>query len=187
MRCGDLIRGGMRVGEACTVYLGLGSNLGDRRRNLTEALAEMGERGAAVRRVSSFYRTEPLDAPPPWYLNAVAELEVQWIPWQLLYHCLEVECSLGRRSKGDREPRTVDLDVLLYGDLVLDDPALTIPHPRLALRRFVLAPLAELAPDLVVPGEGSTVAELLERCPDESEVAPETGGGSHPTARTDDG
>ena len=107
------------MGDAVTVYLGLGSNLGDRRRNLIDALADLEERGAEVRRVSTLYRTEPLDAPPPWYLNGAAELAVSWTPWQLLHHCLEVERLLGRNSKGDAEPRTVDLDILLYGDLVL--------------------------------------------------------------------
>jgi 2-amino-4-hydroxy-6-hydroxymethyldihydropteridine diphosphokinase len=151
-----------------TAYLGLGSNEGDRQTNMGRALDTMEQEGARVRRVSSYYRTEPVEAKGPWFLNGVAEIEVPWTVRRLLAVCEEVEVRLGRRSKGDRAPRPVDLDILLYADLVMEEPGLAIPHPRLPLRRFVLLPLAELCPDLQVPGLGRTVQELLESCPDRS-------------------
>ena len=142
-----------------TAYVGLGSNLGDREqviRNAAEAL------GAA--RLSTIRETEPWGyKEQPRFLNAVAEVETELGPRELLEELLEVECRLGReRGSGPRYgPRTIDLDLLLYGDETVDEPSLTVPHPHLHERRFVLEPLLELDPELVVPGQGSA-AVLLE-------------------------
>jgi 2-amino-4-hydroxy-6-hydroxymethyldihydropteridine diphosphokinase len=137
---------------------------------LREALGLLAEMGAEVERVSSFYRTEPVEAPGPWFLNAVARLQIPWPPHELLARCEEIERLLGRERKTDRAPRTIDLDLLVYGDITLDTPDLVLPHPRLARRRFVLIPLDEIAPDLEVPGLGATVRELLKACPDRGGV-----------------
>jgi 2-amino-4-hydroxy-6-hydroxymethyldihydropteridine diphosphokinase len=141
-----------------TAYVGLGSNLGDREqviRNAAEAL------GAA--RLSTIRETEPWGyKEQPRFLNAVAEVETELGPRELLDELLEVECRLGReRGSGPRYgPRTIDLDLLLYGDETVDEPSLTVPHPHLHERRFVLEPLLELDGDLVVPGRGR-VSDLL--------------------------
>ena len=142
-------------------FVGLGSNLGDRERMLNQALALLGER-VAVRAVSSFRETEPWgDVDQPRFLNAAAEVETELSPRALLDVLLDVERRLGRTRGGRRYgPRTIDLDLLLYGDVVVDEPGLTVPHPHLHERRFVLEPLAELDADLVVPGLGR-VADLL--------------------------
>lgn len=144
-------------------YVGLGSNLGDREHTLRRALELVeGEPGIAVVSVSSFRETEPvgyLEQPP--FLNAAAELETELPPRDLLDRLLAVERSLGRVRDGPRfGPRTVDLDLLLYGDEVLDEPGLTVPHPRLHERRFALEPLAELDPELSVPGRGQVTGLL---------------------------
>jgi 2-amino-4-hydroxy-6-hydroxymethyldihydropteridine diphosphokinase len=140
-------------------YVGLGANLGEREATVRRAAELIG-----ARRVSSLLETEPwgyLDQPR--FLNGVAEVETDEPPSAFLARLLEVERQLGRRRGGPRYgPRTIDLDLLVFGDAVVDQPGLTIPHPRLAERAFVLEPLAELAPDLVVPGQG-TVRALLAR------------------------
>jgi 2-amino-4-hydroxy-6-hydroxymethyldihydropteridine diphosphokinase len=120
--------------------------------------------------VSSFYRTEPVGAPGPWFLNAAARLRVPWSPHALLERCEAIERRLGREAKGGRAPRTIDLDLLVFGDIRVNSPDLVLPHPRLAGRRFALAPLAEIAPDLPVPGLGATVGELLRACGDRAAV-----------------
>ena len=142
-------------------YVGLGSNLGDREATLLAALELLG-RSVRVVAVSSVRETEPWGDPnQPLYLNAVAAVETQLSPRGLLDVLLAVERELGRERSGRRYgPRTIDLDLLVHGDEVLDEPGLTVPHPRLHERRFVLEPLAELAPGLVVPGRGA-VGELL--------------------------
>jgi 2-amino-4-hydroxy-6-hydroxymethyldihydropteridine diphosphokinase len=141
------------------VYIGLGSNLGDREAALRGALHLLGDDVVAV---SSFRETDPVGyLDQPRFLNAAAALETQLQPRALLERLLEVERELGRTRDGPRfGPRTIDLDLLLYGDRVIDEPGLVVPHPRLAERRFVLEPLAELDPDLVVPGRGR-VSDLL--------------------------
>jgi 2-amino-4-hydroxy-6-hydroxymethyldihydropteridine diphosphokinase len=144
-------------------FVGLGSNLGDRERSLRTALELLDERpGIRVRRVSSFRETAPvgyLDQPD--FLNAAAELETTLAARALLAELLAVERSLGRRRDGPRfGPRTIDLDLLLYADAVIDEPGLTVPHPRLHERRFALEPLLELDPHLVVPDRGP-LATLL--------------------------
>ena len=153
------------------VFLGLGSNLGDREAAIEAALRELASRGFRTRLRSSNWLTEPVGGPPQgWYVNAVAGGETSLEPEELLAACLDTERGLGR-VRGERNaPRTIDVDLLLYGDATIDRPGLVVPHPRLAERRFVLEPLAEIAPRLVHPVLGATVAELLARCRDRSRV-----------------
>jgi 2-amino-4-hydroxy-6-hydroxymethyldihydropteridine diphosphokinase len=149
------------VGRA---YVGLGSNLGDRSATLAHALELLGERrGISLVAVSSFRETDPVGyLDQPRFLNAAAAIETSLTPQALLLALLEVERQLGRTREGPRfGPRTVDLDLLLMEGVTVDEPGLTVPHPRLHERRFALAPLAELDPSLVVPGHGS-VGQLLE-------------------------
>jgi len=138
-------------------YVALGANLGDRERTLREAVDTLaGEAGIAVLAVSTLRETEPVgvgEQPP--FLNGAAELETSLTARELLDLLLAVEERFGRvRSPGEHGPRTLDLDLLLYGDETFDEPGLHVPHPRLHERRFVLEPLAELAPGLLVPGRG---------------------------------
>jgi 2-amino-4-hydroxy-6-hydroxymethyldihydropteridine diphosphokinase len=144
-------------------YVGLGSNLGDRERTLRAAIGALaGEEGVEVVAVSTLRETEPVGvgAQPP-FLNGAVELETTLTARELLDRLLAVEQRFGRvRIPGEHGPRTLDLDLLLYGDEVIDEPGLTVPHPRLQERRFVLEPLAELAPGLLVPGRGG-VESLL--------------------------
>jgi len=150
-------------------YVGMGSNLGDRAGNLLLALRGMTAAGLRVLRLSSVYETEPagVEEEQPAFLNMVAELGGPLPgPVELLRLLLDVELSLGRRRPRPLAPRTLDLDLLLYGAEVFETEALTLPHPRLHLRRFVLAPLAELIPDARHPTRGETFAELLAATPD---------------------
>ena len=144
-------------------YVGLGANLGDRERTLRAAVdALAAEDGVEVVSVSTLRETEPVGVgQQPLYLNGAAELETTLTARRLLDRLLAVEQRFGRiRVPGEQGPRTLDLDLLLYGDEVIDEPGLTVPHPRLHERRFVLEPLAELAPGLVVAGRGD-VESLL--------------------------
>jgi 2-amino-4-hydroxy-6-hydroxymethyldihydropteridine diphosphokinase len=146
-----------------TVYLSLGSNLGDRRRNLEEAIRLLRERGLEVARASRVYETEPQDVrEQPWFLNMVVEAETRMFPLQLLHEIQRVERRLGRRRVVAKGPRTIDIDILLFGGSVVSTEELVIPHPRMAARRFVLEPLAELAPALRHPATRESVAEMLE-------------------------
>jgi 2-amino-4-hydroxy-6-hydroxymethyldihydropteridine diphosphokinase len=153
-------------------YVSLGSNVGDRAGNLLLGLRSMMEADLIVLRLSSVYETEPVDvAEQPMFLNMVAELKANvFSPEQTLERLLRIEDALGRRRDVPRGPRTIDLDLLLYGDEQRDTPLLTLPHPRLHLRRFVLAPLAELAPDLPHPTLGKTIREFLDQLPTGPEV-----------------
>jgi 2-amino-4-hydroxy-6-hydroxymethyldihydropteridine diphosphokinase len=138
-------------------YVGLGANLGDRERTLGAAVdALTAEEGIAVVSVSTLRETEPVGVgEQPRFLNGAVELETTLTARELLHRLLAVEQRFGRvRIPGEHGPRTLDLDLLLYGDEVIDEPGLTVPHPRLHERRFVLEPLAELAPGLLVPGRG---------------------------------
>jgi 3-oxoacyl-[acyl-carrier protein] reductase len=149
---------------ASTAYIALGSNLGDRRAYLDRALAELrGRPGVEVTRVSSVYETAPVGGPAGQgpYLNAVAELRTTLAAAGLLQLLLDVESGLGRVRAERDGPRTIDLDLLLYDDVVRDDPKLTLPHPRLHQRLFVLQPLAEIAPGLIHPLLKRTIADLL--------------------------
>ena len=145
------------------VYLGLGSNLGDREAYLGEAVHHLGER-LEVRRVSPVYETDPWGyTDQDAFLNQVVEADTGLAPPELLAFVQQVELALGRERLVRWGPRTVDIDILLYDDLRLDGLELTIPHARLMERAFVLAPLADLAPDLTLPGHGLTVAAALQR------------------------
>jgi 2-amino-4-hydroxy-6-hydroxymethyldihydropteridine diphosphokinase len=145
-----------------TAYLSLGSNLGDRQKALQDAIRLLETTDLSVRRVSSVYETEPRDAPDqPWFLNLVIEVETGLNPEQLLRRAVAIETELGRERTSRHGPRTIDIDILLYEDLIIDTAELVVPHPRMAERRFVLEPLAELAPDLRHPVLGSTARELM--------------------------
>ncbi len=144
-------------------YVGLGSNLGDRRALLEEAVRRLdGYADITVEAASTLRETDPVGVTEqPRFLNGVAALRTELAPRELLDRLLAVERTLGRdRSVGRWGPRTIDLDLLLHGDAVVDEPGLALPHPRLAERRFVLEPLHELAPELVLP-DGRSVAALL--------------------------
>ncbi len=146
---------------AVFAYIGLGSNLGDRRAMIAGALERL-----HPRRVSAVVETEPVGRTgQPRFLNAVAELETELPPAELLARLLDVERGLGRVRLERWGPRTIDLDLLLYGDEQRSSESLSLPHPELHRRRFVLEGLAELCPDRAVPGLGRTVRELLEVAP----------------------
>ena len=152
-------------------FLGFGSNEGDPLRQIESAFKELPERGVPVLRASSLYRTEPVGGPPQgWYVNAVAEVGFEGEPMELLRVCRSIEALHGRKRVGRNAPRTLDLDILLMGDRILDSSELTIPHPRFRERRFVLVPMVEIAPDLEEPISGLTMRELLSRCADRSAV-----------------
>jgi len=148
-----------------TVYLSLGSNLGDREENLRTAIAGLAEFGKVVA-VSSFFETEPVDvAAQPWFLNCAVRLETEKMPRQLIAAILNLEQGMGRQRKQKKGPRTIDIDVLLFGSSIIEIPSLTIPHPRLHERRFVLEPLAEITPDARHPVFKRTVRELRDALP----------------------
>ncbi len=153
-----------------TAYIGLGANLGDRAATLREAARRLGELGA-ITAVSGLYETEPVgfrEQPP--FLNAVIALETTLSPTELFHALLAIEHDLGRVRTFRNAPRTLDLDVLLMEDLVMDTPELTLPHRRLHERAFVLAPLVEIAPDARHPVSGVSAADLLMALPDPSGI-----------------
>ena len=146
-----------------SIYLGIGSNLGDRYANIRAAVELMGKiDGLKVKEISSLYETEPCGGPPQGkFLNGVVEVETQLSPRELLEKLKEIERRLGRVKTVANGPRTIDLDILLYQDLVVDEEDLKIPHPRVTQRRFALEPLAELNPDLIHPLSKKKVSQLL--------------------------
>lgn len=177
-----------------TVFIGFGSNLGDRLDFCDRAVALLTLLPATqVTAVSSLYETEPVnDTGNPgsgWFLNGVVQLETEVTPQSLLEVCCEVERALGRNQERRDGPRTLDLDILFYGTRIINDPCLVIPHPRLHLRRFVLTPMVELDPDWRHPVLERTVKDLLEHLADEAQVrrlapAPNSRYGSRPTCKT---
>jgi 2-amino-4-hydroxy-6-hydroxymethyldihydropteridine diphosphokinase len=153
------------------IYLSLGSNLGDRMEHLNRAIQQLGGAGVAVKRISCVYETEPVGLQAqPWFLNLIVEAESELFPMQLLDRLQTIERELGRRRIIAQGPRTIDIDILFYGGFRIKSERLTVPHPRLEQRRFVLEPLAELAPDLRHPISHLTVRELLAATPDRSAV-----------------
>lgn len=153
------------------VYIALGSNIGDRAAMLTQSIEALNAAGVRVLRQSSFYVSEPVDAPPQaWFLNAVVEAETSLMPLQLLRTLMRIEHDSGRRRTIPRGPRTLDLDILFYGSSVIHAKDLEVPHPRLGGRKFVLVPLAEIAPGLRHPASHKTISQLLAETPDTSHI-----------------
>ena len=145
-----------------TVYLGLGSNVGDRERMLQAAIDRLQSAEFRITRVSSVYETEPQQRRNQrWFLNLAVEAETDLFPKQLLGRVARIEQQLGRRRMLANGPRTIDIDILFYGSFVVEAPDLKIPHPRFAERRFVLAPMVDLAPELRDPVTHRTMRELL--------------------------
>jgi 2-amino-4-hydroxy-6-hydroxymethyldihydropteridine diphosphokinase len=148
-----------------TVYLSLGSNVGDRAANLNAAIHRISALGDVVQ-VSSLYETEPVEfTAQPWFLNCVVELETEKTPQQLMAALLEIERQMGRTRTQKKGPRSIDIDILLFGDSTVDTKGLTIPHPALQERRFVLEPLAEIAASLRHPLLKKTIRELRDALP----------------------
>lgn len=145
-----------------TVYLGLGSNLGDRRAALAQAIAQLADDHLRILRVSSVYESAPrYFEDQPWFLNQVVEAETALFPRQLLLRAKKIERSLGRTATRRNGPRAIDIDILLFGDARVRTEDLEIPHPRMGERRFVLEPLAELAPDLRHPVTSRKIRDML--------------------------
>ena len=151
-------------------YISAGTNLGDRRANLRFALDSLAKR-EVVSNASSVYETEPVGfLEQPWFLNQVIELKTDLVPPELLSLCREIEASRGRIRTFPNAPRILDLDILLYGDIVINEEGLIIPHPRLAERKFVLEPLVQIAPNVIHPLLKKPMRSLLQDCGDLSEV-----------------
>jgi 2-amino-4-hydroxy-6-hydroxymethyldihydropteridine diphosphokinase len=158
-------------GDPKQVFLSLGSNLGDRVANIRRAVEQLDRVRVRVRRLSSLYRTEPVDfSPQPWFVNCVAEAATELMPLQLLKAVKSVERTVGRRPGVTSGPRPIDIDILLYENVVVRSSALTIPHERMSERRFVLVPLRELAPAARHPVTKRTVLEMLQDSKDLSRV-----------------
>ncbi len=153
------------------VFIGVGSNIGNRRGYYQKALDLMADLPqTAILRCSSLYETEPIGEAKNWYLNGVVELETALSPQQLLSRLQKIELALGRRRIKKWASRTIDLDILLFDKRTVHEEQLQIPHPEMHRRRFVLVPLSELAPQFVHPLFGSTVAELLAGLADDKQV-----------------
>jgi 2-amino-4-hydroxy-6-hydroxymethyldihydropteridine diphosphokinase len=150
-----------------TAYLLIGGNIGDRERNLRETIAAISATAGVVAAVSHVYETEAWGrTDQPAFLNQALELQTNYAPEALLRLLIGIEESLGRKRQQKYDPRTIDIDIIFYNDLVMRTPELEVPHPRMAERRFVLAPLAELAPDKVHPVLHATVEQILSACTD---------------------
>ncbi len=158
--------------EFTTAYLGLGSNLGDRAGNLLLAVRSLMEASFAVHKLSAIYETEPVGIESDTkFLNMVAEIRVTNVSAsQMMARLLRIEYLLGRGDKTVKKPRTVDLDILFFGDTRMNDEFLTLPHPRLHLRKFVLVPMAEIAPAFIHPVLEKPIAQILAQVDDNSDV-----------------
>jgi 2-amino-4-hydroxy-6-hydroxymethyldihydropteridine diphosphokinase len=154
-----------------TVYLALGSNLGDREEHFRSAVRGLTQHGIDIIQCASVYSTEPRELlDQPWFLNTVLEASTILSPAQLLTACLDIERENHRLRDQPKGPRTLDIDILFCGDAVIRTPDLTLPHPSFSSRRFVLMPLAEIAPEFVDPLSGKTIRRLLEECTDAATV-----------------
>ncbi|MCX6357070.1 MAG: 2-amino-4-hydroxy-6-hydroxymethyldihydropteridine diphosphokinase [Candidatus Aureabacteria bacterium] len=163
-------QGGRRVKEIA--YIGLGSNLGDPKKRLREAINLIAAiPGIKIGGISSLYHTEPVGGPlQTWYYNAAVGVETSLAPEELIAALQRIEGEMGRARGGRNAPRTIDLDILLFGERVVQGDRLTIPHPRMCERRFVLAPMAEIAPGIVHPVKGETMGALLNSLSDVHKV-----------------
>lgn len=172
--------------EHTIAYVGLGSNLGDRAGNLLMAVRGLMEASFFVNKLSGIYETEPVGIETDErFLNMVAEIHVKNVtPTQMMARLLRIEYLLGRTDKALNKPRTADLDILFFGDTQMDSEFLTLPHPRLHLRRFVLKPLSKIAPNFVHPILQKEIADLLAECEDTSEVTRWNPNGGIAEART---
>jgi 2-amino-4-hydroxy-6-hydroxymethyldihydropteridine diphosphokinase len=154
-----------------TIYLSLGSNVGDREANLRAAIAALPGAGVRVTKVSSIYETEPVDyLEQDWFLNCVVEGETEVAAVELLRELRAMESRMGSKKVMAKGPRLIDMDILLYGDESIETGELQVPHPRMTQRRFVLVPLAEIAPGARHAVSGCTAKELLEKTLDRSQV-----------------
>jgi 2-amino-4-hydroxy-6-hydroxymethyldihydropteridine diphosphokinase len=156
------------------VYLSLGSNLGDRKANLRNAIGRLLELGDVLE-VSSYYETEPVEfTEQPWFLNCAVAVRTELIPREFLAGILAIEKSMGRERTQPKGPRLIDIDILLFGAQTINTPQLTVPHPAMAERRFVLEPLAEIAPEVLHPTRRKTIRALLNALPPGGAVVKKT-------------
>lgn len=159
------------MSQPTTTFLSLGSNLGEKIHNLQSALENLKSGGLAIDAVSSFYATEPVGArDQPEYINLACSGTTSLSPFELLDLCQRIERQTGRTNKGDHSPRLIDIDILYFGLIQVESKRLSIPHPRMLQRRFVLVPLKEIAPRLIDPSNHKSIDQLIFECADNSRV-----------------